>query len=297
MSHFSYKRPKSRRDAVEVILPQDRTVEFEGPKGPLKARVDSSYFSTSYRGDVVQAATLETLTRMLRDFEETYQQQQAVAKSRKAQRLEPQPGLFWMARGLKYTLEEIQVRGKDARSGEALITRADGVKETRPWSHILRPLNDEERSDLLTAMNNAVKAGEAAKAVEAPAADRVLADMAESEGPFQVEAAISPDGIFFIEIDGSTLTAPSVRELRGKVEVYLLMRAGYAFTAPRMIALSDEGLLPLTAERDDYLGSVSLYRTKEEYDADLAAKEAHDAATQTVMATVRDYLFDPSLVS
>lgn len=323
---------KYSNDIVK-LQPVAAEVEIDTPMGPKVATIGKfgrSYFEITYRSQDLSAQSLEKLRKDIEKVEADFQTKKIVEKKRREVAKTPEEAtLFTPAgrrvrevrdsksfRGFKKVyvdepagFEEIKIRGVDQRSGNALVTMADGTNQPLSWglggrfarrtgyigtgSVILRPLEQEERADILAA-NKAVERAEQRRVeVFLPSVNKVLDDAYGEDYQLVLDLAYDLEaGRFYAEHEGVRHWGADDREVLSGVLVALLREQGYLYRAERSGGEVEplEGLLDLWT-------SQSVVRTPEEAqvyeDAQKAAADAKDVLSETV----DQYLFDQSLVA
>ena len=316
-----------------------REVEIETPMG-LRTFTYGSWRGDSiegkYRGQEVSEHSRERLLRAIEKIEEEFQSKQAKAAARKEVAKSPpeatlmipggyrqvitDPGRMEGYRrvGQKYkyvwesmVLEEIHVRGIDQRSGDALITRADGTREGSSWGPrkrwgkpdpdevpryssgqaVLLPLEQTDRADLIAADRAIHRAQEALKAVE----PTTVGAFQETLEEITLEISYDPEtDLRKATYDGQVFTATKQRGVEGKVMIHLLIQAGYTHMedSGKAIPLEDvakQGDLWISDHQD-------IYRSVEEIEVEIKAKAVVKEAEEVFRDIVTDLLFDKSLL-
>lgn len=218
--------------------------------------------------------------------------EQAVARQReqqaRAKRLaeiakNPEPALTTYLRDGEIFFEKIGVRGIHKTSGDALVIRANGTKETLRRTQVLRPLAGIEQMVLIDLI--------AAKRDAAAAKPEGLSyTTAESTYRPTLTLTFDTDALVYrYEYEGEQFTAESVHEVRSQV-LPRLTKQRIAKDYPYAYSQSSGEVQEVLDPALRFLGS--LYKTREEGEA----AKAVDAKVAEIDQQIKDlrasYQFD-----
>lgn len=286
------------------------TATVQTPYGPKEVTVDGGYFTTIHRGERLTQRSLEALLTALDKTDAEAEERAEIARRRKALAKDPVQACYlaqaqniWVGRKIgSYSrvieqgtkrhvpahIERITIRGTDQRSGYALVTRADGEKESMNWNDILRPLSESDEADILAAVRVAERAKQAAE--EAPSGGKI-AEILEED--IRLEAVFDfATGAYSTIFENQPLTGPTDRDLVEQVHAIVAKRAGY-----RYVEIGKGNAKFLVRIGDRLPGYSDVYFSTGDYRAEQEAAAEVVRTQQILRDTLKDYAFDRTLVA
>lgn len=256
-------------------------------------------FQARHRSTDLSSSTLAHLREQIAQTEAAYLDKREQAKVRSAVALDPIPAYLLdpSARPIlrhrhgsippAAAPERVNVRGIDQRSGDLLITRENGDKESVPASRLLRDLDRDELRDIVVATGDY----------------RGTLNALNSHGAKLTDALAGVQVDLVVDIDpdtGERLTVHEGRTIRGATEDNLVL----AVTKEKLHAAGYEHVITSTTSVETIAAQDSTFALKSGLLRDQAAADAFARdvtrvahATEKLKALIEDYAFDATLVT
>lgn len=306
---------KSRRygNPLKIKPARDTKVTLETPMGPKEFTWDyNDSIKGVYRGEEVFCTDPEAVMKRIAAIEEEFQTKKIEVAKRKEVAKTPVPAFFVTVLANKVSLysnptdaefrkpfEEVLVRGVDQRSGNALIIREDGSKESVHWRHLVRDMDDSDLADLRALVKHWGDALAAAKSVKEELLVRSEDLLADALGLDDAQAVQTIEATLDLETfervvtwDGQEFRGKSLRDLEEKVNGWIVNSLGYTRTYSFYLRSKSESKPTL----DGISYSTQVARTEADIEKIAAADDEIVQAEQALIKAVEEEAFDKSLV-
>lgn len=251
---------------------------IETPQGSFRVRyVNGLLTAGPYRGVDIEGHSVAEIRQRLEEADTFAATKRALVKRREELGRHPIPAL------LTHTLEQVQVRGVNSRTGTVLITRVGGQKDSVGPRSVLRALDDKELAQLQSRWSEA-------EAVRAAIPDGAsLEDAANEVGQVHVNYDFKADQ-YVATLRGTVLRGSD----EGAVEAEIQRRA-IAATYPFYV---EQGAISRVLDAlPGYLPHGRVFKTAADAQAYIEADARSRQATRAAKDLEARYLFDLSVFS
>lgn len=301
-----------RREDPITAKTVKQEVIIETPMGPKVFTYGNNFYSSGdtlrgdYRSQEVSGDNPERVLKDIAKIEAEFQTKKQRDEKRKAVAQAPEEAVLYIPGGVeavrrgysysevkrKFALEEVQVRGVDLRSGNALITRADGSREQTRWSVLLRPLSPEDRAEVIAANRRLREAAEEEQRTRGSSPGEVLAGLG-----IVLEVHLDPETFErYADYEGTIYRGADQRRVVSQVYAAALAQAGYHYG----LSESEPQRLSEMAMGNHWSSRVDVYtscwQTEAEVLAHLEAQQRHAEADSLMKNVLEEYAFDKTLV-